>query len=72
MKGKRRGEGFHRHLETGGVSIHRFYKNDKIQGKTKYYNIEGILWMYDISNENRIIDRVQLYQLDKVTEKVIL
>ena len=41
-------------------------------GKTKYYNIEGILWMYDISNENRIIDRVQLYQLDKVTEKAIL
>ena len=74
VKGERQGEGFHYHPDTGEreVSIHRFYRNDRIQGKEKFYDIQQINWLVDILQDSRILRRIKYYDIEEDTNMVDL
>ena len=72
VKGERKGEGFHFHPDIGGVCVHRFYRNDRIQGKEKFYECQNINWLVDICQDSRILRRIKLHELDPETNRVNL
>ena len=59
VDGWRKGKGGHFHEPNGEPSIVRFWERDMLQGRSRFYALDGRLVLVHVLKDNRILDLIE-------------